>query len=103
MKKALISIKPIYAEKIRSGIKKWEFRKLEIKDYNEIYVYEQDGIKVAILNYTYGTNGVKMPDDMPFAVNLLNEDYYVSPVNGRRYEIKSKKLLGEPDGEPPRG
>lgn len=41
--------------------------------------------------------------DLSTFVNLLNEDYYVSPVNGRRYEIKSKKLLGEPDGEPPRG
>ena len=41
--------------------------------------------------------------DLTTFVNLLNEDYYVSPVNGRRYEIKSKKLLGEPDGEPPRG
>ena len=36
-------------------------------------------------------------------VNLLSEDYYVSPVNGRRYEIKSKKLLDDPEGEPPRG
>lgn len=41
--------------------------------------------------------------DLTMFVNLLNEDYFVSPVNGRRYEIKSKKLLGEPDGEPPRG
>lgn len=41
--------------------------------------------------------------DLTMFVNLLSEDYYVSPVNGRRYEIKSKKLLGEPEGEPPRG
>ena len=41
--------------------------------------------------------------DLTMFVNLLNEDYYVSPINGKRYEIKSKKLLGEPDGEPPRG
>lgn len=41
--------------------------------------------------------------DLTTFVNLLNEDYYVSPVNGLRYEIKSKKLLGEPEGEPPRG
>ena len=41
--------------------------------------------------------------DLTMFVNLLNEDYYVSPVNGKRYEIKSKKLLGEPGGEPPRG
>ncbi len=41
--------------------------------------------------------------DLTMFVNLLNEDYYISPVNGLRYEIKSKKLLGEPEGEPPRG
>lgn len=41
---------------------------------NNIYVYEQDGISVAILNYTYGTNGISMPADMPYAVNLLDEE-----------------------------
>ena len=41
--------------------------------------------------------------DLSMLVNLINEDYYISPVNGKRYEIKSKKLLAEPDGEPPRG
>ncbi|MBR5408369.1 DUF4868 domain-containing protein [Candidatus Saccharibacteria bacterium] len=34
-------------------------------------------------------------------VNLVNEDYYISPVNGRRYEIKSKKLLEDDAGEEP--
>ena len=42
--------------------------------------------------------------DLTMFVNLVSEDYYVSPVNGLRYEIKSKKLMGEPEGgEPPRG
>lgn len=41
--------------------------------------------------------------DLTMFINLLNEDYYISPIDGRRYEIKSKKLLSEPDGEPPRG
>ena len=41
--------------------------------------------------------------DLHMFVNLLSEDYFVSPVNGRRYEIKSKKLLDDPEGEPPRG
>ncbi len=31
--------------------------------------------------------------DLATFVNLLNEDYYVSPVSGKRYEIKSKKEL----------
>ena len=41
---------------------------------DEIYVYEQDGFKIAILNYTYGTNGIKIPSDMPYLVNLMDED-----------------------------
>ena len=40
--------------------------------------------------------------DLTMFVNLINEDYYISPVNGKRYEIKSKKLLAEPEGEVPR-
>ena len=41
--------------------------------------------------------------DLSMFVNLLSEDYFVSPVSGLRYEIKSKKLMSEPEGEPPRG
>lgn len=40
MKRALISIKPIYADKIRNGSKKWEFRKQGVKDFEYIYLYE---------------------------------------------------------------
>lgn len=40
---------------------------------NDIYVYEEDGLKIAILNYTYGTNGMPTPSDMPFAVAILEE------------------------------
>ena len=43
------------------------------EDQQEIYVYEQEGIRIAILNYTYGTNGVALPEDMPFAVDLLDQ------------------------------
>ena len=41
--------------------------------------------------------------DLDTFVNLINEDYIESKITGKRYEIKSKKLLGEPEGEPPRG
>lgn len=44
------------------------------EESEDIYIYEQDGIRIAILNYTYGTNGIALPEDMPFAVNLLEED-----------------------------
>lgn len=43
------------------------------EERDTIYVYEKDGIRIAILNYTYGTNGLPVPSDMPFMVNLMTE------------------------------
>ncbi len=39
-----------------------------------IYIREENGIKIALLNYTYGTNGIPLPAGMPYAVNLLEEN-----------------------------
>lgn len=44
------------------------------EDRNEIFVAEIEGIRIAVLNYTYGTNGIAMPKDMPYAVNMLSEE-----------------------------
>ena len=41
--------------------------------------------------------------DLDMFVNLINEDYITSELTGKRYVIKSKKLLDESEGEPPRG
>lgn len=43
-------------------------------DVNDIYVYEKDGFKVAILNYTYGTNGIAIPANAPYIVNTFNDE-----------------------------
>lgn len=51
------------------------------QDQNEnIYVYEKNGMKVAVLNYTYGTNGIPLPDGAPFLVNLLKEQKVRSDI-----------------------
>ena len=51
------------------------------EDYdNLIYVYEEDGLKIAILNYTYGTNGIPSPSDMPFAVARLEKEKVISDL-----------------------
>ena len=50
------------------------------EDQDEIYIYEQDGIQIAVLNYTYGTNGIPLPEDMPFAVDMLNKDRVVADI-----------------------
>lgn len=46
----------------------------------DIYVYEQDGIRIAILNYTYGTNGIALPEGMPFAVDLLEKERVIADL-----------------------
>ena len=43
-----------------------------------IAVADVGGISVAFLGYTYGTNGIPLPKDAPFAVNLFNTDYLTS-------------------------
>lgn len=50
------------------------------EDTNNIYVYEQGDIKVAILNYTYGTNGIALPTGREYIVNLLDEERIVSDL-----------------------
>jgi poly-gamma-glutamate synthesis protein (capsule biosynthesis protein) len=47
---------------------------------DSIYVYEQNGIRIAILNYTYGTNGISLPSDMPYAVDLLEKDKVIADI-----------------------
>lgn len=50
------------------------------EDQDEIYVYEQDGVKIAVLNFTYGTNGIALPSDMPYAVDMLEEEKVVAAL-----------------------
>lgn len=54
-------------------------RSQEAQD-NNIYTYEENGITVAILNYTYGTNGIPLPSDMPYIVNMLDEEKVRSDI-----------------------
>lgn len=49
-------------------------------DYNNIYVYQKNGFKIAILNYTYGTNGIALPSAKPYIVNMLDKDKITADV-----------------------
>lgn len=51
---------------------------------NTIYVKEVNGIRIAVLNYTYGTNGIPMPSDMPYAVNLLDREKIAEDVRNAK-------------------
>ncbi|MBQ4066510.1 MAG: CapA family protein [Clostridia bacterium] len=67
---------------VRNCISFWETNHPEMailginsspEEQSDIYVREENGIKIAFLNYTYGTNGIPLPTDMPYCVNLLDE------------------------------
>jgi poly-gamma-glutamate synthesis protein (capsule biosynthesis protein) len=42
------------------------------EDKDQIRVVEENGIKVAILNYTYGLNGLSFPKDKQYLTNMLD-------------------------------
>ena len=50
-------------------------------DYNSIVYAEANGIKFAILNYTYGTNGIPLPNDKPWCVNMMDKEKITADVN----------------------
>ncbi len=49
-------------------------------EYSAVPILEVKGKKIALLNYTYGTNGIPLPSDMPYAVNLLDEKKIISDL-----------------------
>ena len=44
------------------------------------YIYEVGGKKIAFFNYTYGTNGIALPNDMPYAVDILDEQKVIADL-----------------------
>ena len=44
-------------------------------------IIELGDMRIAVLNYTYGTNGISLPADMPYAVDLLNEEQVAAFLN----------------------
>ena len=41
---------------------------------NEILIKDVNGIKIAFLAYTYGTNGIPVPKNNPYCINLIDKD-----------------------------
>lgn len=80
-----------------------KLQKIEIGAITQEQVIEYaDGMQLDLM--TDDTNAIIIMDgnDLDTFVNLINEDYITSEITGRRYEVKTKKLLGDPEGEPPR-
>lgn len=47
---------------------------LNEEDRNKLRIIHKNGIKVAFLSYSYGTNGIPIPENKDFLINLINRD-----------------------------
>ena len=47
---------------------------------NQILVKDVNGVKIAFLSFTYGTNEITIPVDKSFAVNLIDEDLILRQI-----------------------
>lgn len=54
------------------------------EDYNSIIYYEKNSIRFAILNYTYGTNGIPIPESSPWCVNMIDKEKITADVNAAK-------------------
>lgn len=80
-----------------------KLQKLEVGAVSQEQVIEYaDQMQLELMTDDEGAIIIMDGNDLDMFVNLINEDYITSEITGRRYEIKGKKLLDEPEGEPPR-
>lgn len=81
-----------------------KLQKLEIGSVSQEQAVEYaDDMQLDLMTDDSGAIIIMDGNDLDTFVNLINEDYITSQITGKRYEIKSKKLLDDPEGEPPRG
>lgn len=81
-----------------------KLQKLEVGDISQEQLVEYaDDMQFDLMTDDAGAIIIMDGHDLDAFVGLINEDYITSEITGKRYEIKSKKLLDAPDGEPPRG
>jgi len=81
-----------------------KLQKIEIGAITQEQVIEYaDEMQLEIMTDDAGAIIIMDGNDLDVFVNLINEDYITSEITGRRYEVKTKKLLDDPEGEPPRG
>ncbi|HRQ86679.1 MAG TPA: DUF4868 domain-containing protein, partial [Candidatus Saccharibacteria bacterium] len=81
-----------------------KLQKLEIGAITQEQALEYaDTMQLELMSDDEGSILIMDGNDLDMFVSLINEDYITSEITGRRYEIKSKKLLDDPEGEPPRG
>lgn len=49
-------------------------------EYNRIYVYEKNGFRVAILNYTFESNVLPLPKSKPYCLNMFDREKMLTDI-----------------------
>ena len=55
-----------------------------VDEQNTILVKDVNGINIAFLAFTYGTNGISIPKDKSFCVNLIDRDLIVKQLESAK-------------------
>ncbi len=53
-------------------------------EQNTILVKDVKGINIAFLSFTYGTNGITIPKDKSYSVNLINKELILKQINSAK-------------------
>lgn len=51
-----------------------------VEEQNSILIKEVKGLKIAFLSYTYGTNGIPIPSEKEYCINLIDKDFILSQL-----------------------
>ncbi len=96
-----LTIQTLVRERKRSLAK---LQKLELPEMSQEELIEySDSMQLELMTDDDGAVIIMDGNDLDMFLGLLNEDYVTASVSNKRYEILSKKVMGEPEGEPPRG
>ena len=78
---------------VLNSLKFWQGKKgvltsgsyASLKEANEVRIYEKNGIKYALLAYTYGVNGNPIPK--PYLVNLIDKNKIAADIAKLRLKV----------------
>lgn len=85
MDKGIKGLQSTIDELDKWGIKHTGTFKTE-EDSNEILVVDVNGIKFAIIAYTYGTNGIAVPKGYEYSVNLIDKNKIAEDIQKAKNE-----------------
>lgn len=67
------------------------FKNLNERDQKNLLIFKKNNIKIGMLNYTYGTNGIPVPK--PTFVNLIDKSLILEDINKSKKDSLDKLIV----------